>query len=142
MAETVFTFCRICEARCGLAVTVDDGRVTHIAPDKENPHTWRDFCPKGRTANEMVEHPQRVTSPMRRRDDGTYEAVSFDVAVEEVAAALRRIVERDGPDAVAFYTGNPWGFSGSNPTFVAGLMDAIGTNNRYNVGSIDHNAFM
>ena len=142
MGDTVFTFCRICEARCGLAVTVDGGRVTHIAPDKQNPHTWQDFCVKGRTANEMVEHPQRITAPMRRRDDGTYERVAWETAVTEIAAGLRRILDRDGPDAIACYTGNPWGFSGSNPTFLAGLLDGIGTHSRYNVGSIDHNSFM
>jgi anaerobic selenocysteine-containing dehydrogenase len=49
---------------CGLEVTVgDDNRVQRIAPDKENPHTWRDFCAKGRTAHELVEHPAASSTP-------------------------------------------------------------------------------
>jgi len=141
VAETVFTFCRICEARCGLAVTVADDRVTRIAPDKENPHTWRDFCVKGRTACQVLEHPRRLRAPMKRVGDH-YVEFPYDEAVGEIGAGLRRILDRHGADAIAFYTGNPWGFSGSNPTFVGGLMDGIGTRSRFSVGSIDHNAHM
>jgi formate dehydrogenase len=53
-------------------VTVDDNRVTKISPDKQNPHTWQDFCAKGRTASELVEHPRRILDPMRRVGDGRY----------------------------------------------------------------------
>ena len=45
--KTVYTNCRICLANCGIEVTVgEDNRVTRIAPDKENPYTWRDFAPR------------------------------------------------------------------------------------------------
>ena len=63
---TVSTFCRICEARCGIDVTVRDGRVSRIGPDKLNPYSWKDFCSKGRSAGEVVYHPRRLLSPMRR----------------------------------------------------------------------------
>ena len=63
---TVHTFCRYCLACCGIEVTVEDNRVTKISADKQNPHTWRDFCAKGRTANQLVEHPRRILNPMRR----------------------------------------------------------------------------
>jgi formate dehydrogenase len=49
--KTVHTTCQICVATCGIEVTVgDDNRVERIAPDKQNPYSWRDFCGKGRTA--------------------------------------------------------------------------------------------
>ncbi len=69
MARTVHTFCRICLASCGVDVTVDGGRVVKIPPDKQNPHSWRDFCAKGRTASQMVEHPHRIVAPMKRVGD-------------------------------------------------------------------------
>ncbi len=47
-------------------MTVENNRVTKISADKQNPHSWRDFCAKGRTANQLVEHPRRILNPMRR----------------------------------------------------------------------------
>jgi formate dehydrogenase len=136
-----FTYCRICEARCGLAVTVDGNRITRIAPDKQNPYSWRDFCVKGHTADRVISHPRRIVAPMKRTASG-YVEVPWDQAIREIAAELVEIRDRDGADAIAVYTGNPWGFSGSNPMFASAFMDAVGTNSRYNVGSIDHNAMM
>src|SRR5262245_15915493 len=124
-SDTRFTFCRICEAKCGLAVTVEDGRVVHIAPDKQNPYSWQDFCIKGRTAHELIEHPRRIRAPMKRVGD-RYVEVEWDSAIEEIAARLSSIVGRDGPDAVAFYSGNPWAFNGVNPAVNIAFMEALG----------------
>lgn len=125
---------------CGVEVTVDEdaNRVVRIAPDTDNPHTWRDFCANGRTAHEVVGHPRRLRSPMKRVGD-RYVAVSYEDAVGEIAAHLNRLIERYGPDTVASYHGNPSAFSLGNSVFYAGLLDAIGTRNRFWVGSVDQN---
>lgn len=140
MSTVVHTQCRICAATCGLDVTVDreQNRVLRIAPDKANPYSWKDFCAKGRTAAQLVEHPQRIVTPMRRAGD-RYEAATYAEAIADIASRLNAIIERDGPDAVGSYTGNPAGFSLATTVFLAGLLDAIGTHNRYWVGSIDQN---
>jgi formate dehydrogenase len=141
LPKTVTTFCRICAAGCGLEVTVgDDNRVQRIAPDKENPHTWRDFCAKGRTAHELVEHPRRILNPMKRVGDRYVEA-TWEEAIADIASRLRTIMDRDGPDAIGAYWGNPTGFSSSNPLFMAGWMDAVKTHSRFYVGSVDQNNF-
>ena len=141
MSKTVTTFCRICLAGCGIEVTVgDDNRVERIAPDKENPHTWRDFCAKARTAGDLIEHPRRIVNPMKRVGDGYVEA-TWEEAVSDIAARMRAIIDRDGPDAVGIYWGNPGGFSSSNIMFLNGFADAIGTHSRYYVGSVDQNAY-
>ncbi|HZQ77914.1 MAG TPA: molybdopterin-dependent oxidoreductase [Acidimicrobiia bacterium] len=141
MSRTVHTFCRICVSACGLDVTVsDDNRVERIGPDKQNPHTWRDFCAKARTAAELVEHPRRILTPMRRVGDRYVEA-GWDEAVGDIAARLRRIVDRHGPDAVGVYWGNPAGFSSSNLMFLTGWMDGLRTRSRYYVGSVDQNNY-
>lgn len=139
MSETVYTFCRYCLAACGLEVTVDGNRVTKIAPDKQNPHSWQDFCAKGRTANELVEHPRRILHPMRRVADRYVEA-TWDEAISDIADRMTALIEAGGPDAVGIYYGNPAGFSSSNVIFMNGWLDAIGTHSRYFVGSIDQNA--
>ncbi|KUH73804.1 formate dehydrogenase [Mycolicibacterium novocastrense] len=139
MSETVYTFCRICLASCGLEVTVDDNRVTKIAADKQNPHSWRDFCAKGRTAHRLIEHPRRILQPMRRVGDSYVEA-TWDEAIADIAARMNAAIEAGGPDAVGVYYGNPAGFSSSNVIFMNGWLDALGTQNRYAVGSVDQNA--
>lgn len=112
--------------------------MTRIAPDKDNPHTWRDFCAKGRTAHESVEHPNRIRHPMRRVGD-RFVRVSWEEAIASIGASLRTVIDRGGADAVGVYWGNPAGFSTATPIFLAGLMDGIGTQNRYYVGSVDQN---
>ncbi|MBH0777881.1 molybdopterin-containing oxidoreductase family protein [Nocardia bovistercoris] len=138
-ARVAYTFCRYCPAACGLKVTVQGNRVTKIVPDKRNPHSWRDFCGKGRTANRLVEHPRRITAPMRRVGDRYVEA-SWDEAIADIAARMNAAIARGGPDAVGVYYGNPAGFSSSNLVFMNGWLDGIGTNNRYAVGSVDQNS--
>ncbi|MGV0794798.1 molybdopterin-containing oxidoreductase family protein [Mycolicibacterium sp. XJ1819] len=138
-SETVYTFCRYCLASCGIEVTVADNRVTRISPDKSNPHSWQDFCAKGRTAGELVEHPRRIVNPMRRVGDGYVEA-TWDEAIADIADRMTAIIDADCPDAVGVYYGNPSGFSSSNLIFMNGWLDAIGTRSRYFVGSIDQNA--
>jgi formate dehydrogenase len=138
MDSTVSTFCRICEARCGIDVTVRDGRVLRIGPDKLNPYTWKDFCSKGRSAGEVVHHPRRLLSPLRRVHGG-YERATWEEAVDDIATRLTAIRDRDGSDAVAAYLGNPVGFNGSNGAWFASLVRGLGTANLYSVSSVDQN---
>ena len=137
--QVVFTTCRYCESNCGLAVEVDvaANRVVRIKADQENPGSWRDVCNKGLTAHEVVEHPRRLRFPMKRVGDG-YVRVSYEEAVEGVAADLRRIMDVHGSDAIASYIGNPVGF-GSDIVLSLGLIDAIGTRNRYSASVLDQN---
>jgi formate dehydrogenase len=135
----VHTNCRICAQRCGLTVTVENNRVVHIGPDKQNPLSWRDFCVKGRTAAELVDHPRRIRAPMRRVGD-RYVETTYEEAFSEIADALRGITERGGPDAVGCYYGNPAGFNPSALPALMRFMRAVGSNSIFNWGSVDTNA--
>ncbi|CAN5571159.1 molybdopterin-dependent oxidoreductase [soil metagenome] len=126
-------------ASCGIEVTVEDNRVRKISADKQNPYTWKDFCAKGRTANQAVEHPRRILNPMRRVGDKYVEATWAD-AIADIAERMNTLIARGGPDAVGSYTGNPAGFSSSNILFMNGWLDAVGSHSRYFVGSVDQNA--
>lgn len=137
----VYTGCRYCMALCGVDVEVDTAanRVVRVSPDKANPHTWQDFCANARTSAEMVNHPNRITQPMKRVGD-RYVPASYEEAVADIASRLRAIIDRHGPDAVGSFHGNPSAFAWGNTVLFAGLLDAIGTQNRYWVGSIDQNS--
>ena len=139
VTSTVHTFCRYCMASCGLEVTVEDNRVVKISADKQNPHSWHDFCAKGRTANQLVEHPRRILAPMRRVGDSYVEA-TWDEAIRDIAERMNALIDADGPDTVGAYYGNPSGHSSSNVMFMNDWMDAIGTRSRFAVGSVDQNA--
>ena len=136
--KTVYSHCHYCVSLCGTKITVEDNRVKSIEPDRENPMTWRDFCRKGKTAAEVVEHPQRLKMPMKRVGDRYVEA-SYEEAISDIASRLNNIIDKYGNDAVGTYHGNPMGFDFGGSLFFNGLLDALGTGNRFWVGSIDQN---
>ena len=59
---------------------------------------------------DIVNDPERVTSPLRGDRRGNFEEVTWDEALDDIADRLRRIIAEHGPDAVAYYSGNPAGF--------------------------------
>ena len=63
------TFCLICEPLCGMVATVEDGRLVALRPDKDHPLSAGFACQKGIAFTEVVNDPDRVTTPLRRRPD-------------------------------------------------------------------------
>jgi anaerobic selenocysteine-containing dehydrogenase len=70
MVEYKPTLCRICEPLCGMIATVEDGRLTALRPDADHPQSAGFACRKGIAFTEVVNDPDRVTTPLRRRDGG------------------------------------------------------------------------
>lgn len=106
------SFCRICEAFCGLQVDVRAGRAVKLLPDRDNPHSRGHVCIKGTSFLDIVYDEDRVTKPLRRdRRSGRFEAVSWDVVLDEIADRLAAILREHGTEALANYTGNPSAFS-------------------------------
>ena len=136
--STHHTFCRICEASCGLRVEVRDNRVTRIRPDDEHPITKGYACVKGIRFDEVQHAPDRVIRPLKRTDD-ELGPTTWDTAIVEIGQRLRAIIDEHGPQSVGFYIGNPCGFSTTMPIFLNGLAGAIGTKKVFSVGSLDCN---
>ena len=138
MIETKTTFCRICEAHCGLVATVDEGVVTRLRPDKEHPLSRGYACPKGIAMTDVQNDQDRVTHPLRRRADGAgFERVSWGEALADIGARLRAVLDRHGPASVGWYMGNPGAFSYSHPLWSKGFLDAIGSPHYYTASSQD-----
>ncbi|MGE5695535.1 MAG: molybdopterin-containing oxidoreductase family protein [Candidatus Sericytochromatia bacterium] len=136
MPEQKTTFCRICEPLCGMVATVDDGRLVSLRPDREHPLSSGFACQKGIAFAEVHNDPDRVTTPLRRREGsdarrasgssaGTFEPVSWEEAMSDIAARLADIHRRHGAGGIGWYFGNPGAFSYSHtlwlPTFMAAL---------------------
>ncbi len=133
-------YCGLCIARCGTIATVEDGRFTRLDPDPTHP-AGQALCAKGRAAPELVYHPERLTHPLRRTrpkgdPDPGWQRISWDEALDEVAAAMRRIAERDGPQAMAFSQSSASTTAiGDSSGFIRRLMNAYGSPNA--LGSLD-----
>ena len=127
-------FCGLCIARCGTIATVESGRFTRLDPDPSHP-TGAAICAKGRAAPELVYSKERLTRPLRRRrpkgdPDPGWEEISWDAALDETAAAMRRLADRFGPESIAFSQASPSTTAiGDSGGFVRRLMHAFGTPN-------------
>lgn len=129
--------CRFCHAACGLQVTIEDGRVTHLTGDLENP-TYAGFsCVKGRNYHHLHDAPGRVLHPLRRKPAGGHERIAPDVAFSEVAAKLQGLLARHGPRAVALYGGTFSNFCPAGVMAREAFMNAIGSPMRFSNATID-----
>lgn len=137
MAEQRITFCRICEAHCGMVATVEEGIVTQLRPDRDHPLSRGYACPKGIAFADVQNDPERVTHPLRRRADGTFERVSWDAAIGEIGRRLRAVRDAHGGGSVGWYMGNPGAFSHSHPIWAKGFVDALGSAHYYTASSQD-----
>ena len=128
------TYCALCIARCGAVATVEGGRFTRLDPDPSHP-TGQALCAKGRAAPEIVYHTQRLTHPLRRTrpkgdPDPGWQQISWDEALNQTAAAMRRTADQHGPQAVAFTAASPSTSAISDSSgFIRRLANAFGTPN-------------
>ncbi len=135
--EEKVTYCRVCEPLCGMVATVTDGELTKVRPDADHPLSAGFACPKGIAMSEVQNDPDRVLHPLRRRDDGSFEQVSWERALDEIGERLGAIRERHGGDSIGWYMGNPGAFSYSHPLWVKGFLDAVGSPHSYTASSQD-----
>ncbi len=99
-AKDLPTVCVLCSHNCGMRVDVEDGRITEVRADEHNAITHGYVCNKGFRIANYAHHDQRVQEPLRRRDDGSFEPVSWDDAIADIAARLVAIREESGPRAI------------------------------------------
>src|SRR6266487_1794344 len=127
-------YCAMCVSRCGSIAVVENGRFVALEPDPSHP-TGKALCAKGRAAPELVYHSDRLLYPLRRSrpkgdPDPGWQRISWDEALDETAAALRRIAAESGPEAVAFgvATSSGTAMSDAQP-WVERLINAFGSPN-------------
>ncbi|HEU4977966.1 MAG TPA: molybdopterin-dependent oxidoreductase [Solirubrobacteraceae bacterium] len=134
---TAYRTCPLCEATCGLEVTVADGAVSGIRGDRDDVFSRGYVCPKGAALKELHEDDDRVRTPLLRRPDGSFAAVTWDEAFAEIARRLPAIVEAHGRDAVAAYIGNPTAHNLDGLLYGRVLLKALGTKNLYSASTVD-----
>ncbi|HEX2886446.1 molybdopterin-dependent oxidoreductase, partial [Vineibacter terrae] len=130
MATTIRTVCaHDCPDMCSLLVHVENGRVVRISGDPDQPFTAGFACSKVNRDGELVHSPERLKTPLRRvgaKGEGRFAPISWDAALEEIAARWRAIIAESGPLAILGYA-----YSAHqglmNRGLVNGLFHALGT---------------
>ncbi len=105
--------CSLCYVNCGIEVKTEGRAITRVRGDKAHPHTAGYLCQKAQRLTWYGNHADRLTTPLRRRPDGTHEPVDWDTALSEIAARLYAIRDADvaagRPGSFAYYGGGGQG---------------------------------
>ena len=133
---TRLTACNLCEAICGLELTLTDGRVTAIRGNPADPLSRGYICPKGVALADVYDDPDRLRRPIRR-DGDDWEEVDWDEALDLVADALAHTIDTHGPDAVGIYLGNPNAHALASATHALPFVKSLGTHNRFSATTVD-----
>jgi anaerobic selenocysteine-containing dehydrogenase len=130
--------CPLCEAMCGLEITVRGDEVTKIRPRKEDVFSRGHICPKGTTIGRLHSDPTRLRGPVVR-DPGsdTFREVSWDEAFAVCQQLMRRVVDEHGWEAVTAYVGNPAAHTFSIGRYLGVLIGMSGIPRIYSAGTVD-----
>ncbi|MEE8367930.1 MAG: molybdopterin-dependent oxidoreductase, partial [Thermoanaerobaculia bacterium] len=88
---THFRSCNLCEAICGLEIKLQDGAITSIRGDPDDPLSRGYICPKGVALQDIQNDPDRLRHPVRRSPSGAWKRIAWDEAFDEVGNRLKAI---------------------------------------------------
>lgn len=103
------TVCILCSNNCGVEVRIDEREITRVRGNKAHVASKGYTCEKALRLNHYQNSAGRLTSPLKRLDDGTYIEIDWDTAIEEVAAALLAVRDTYGGDKIMYYGGGGQG---------------------------------
>lgn len=125
------TACILCECNCGIVVQVADGALTRIRGDKAHPGTRGYTCNKALALDHYQNNRSRLTSPLRRRADGSFEEIDWDTAITEIAEGFRQIRDSHGGDKIFYYGGGGQG-NHLGGAYSGAFLKALGSRYRSN----------
>ena len=133
---THYRICPLCEACCGLEIRVSDGRVAGIRGAADDVFSHGYICPKGYALKDLHDDPDRLRTPLVRRNGVLVEA-SWDEAFAEIERRLLPLIETHGRDSVALSIGNPAAHKMGLLLYFPRLAKAIGTKNVFSASTLD-----
>jgi anaerobic selenocysteine-containing dehydrogenase len=136
MLDTRYRICPLCEATCGLEISVDHDKVTAVRGDDADVFSHGFVCPKGAALTQLHDDPDRLRAPLVRRD-GTLQPASWEEAFAEIEKRLLPIIAAHGSDAVAVYLGNPNVHNLALTLYGQALLRTLRTNNLYSASTVD-----
>ncbi|MFL9655606.1 molybdopterin oxidoreductase family protein [Streptomyces sp. PB17] len=136
MPRTALRICPLCEATCGLALTIDGTTVTAARGDRDDVFSRGFICPKGASFGAVDSDPDRLRTPLVRKDGALREA-TWEEAFDAVAAGVRPVVERYGPHAVGVVLGNPNVHTMAGALYPNVLLGALGSRSLFTASTVD-----
>ncbi|HAN26987.1 MAG TPA: nitrate reductase, partial [Haliea salexigens] len=135
------SFCRLCMGHCGVRVSVDeDDRVVSIDADRDDPFTLGYACFKGLQSGAAHNSPDRIVRPLKRQPDGSFEPISIEQALDEIAARLQPVLKHHGPAAIGGYKGGGAFFTSSSLMMLNDWLRALGSPKAFSTVTIDQSA--
>src|SRR3954467_11101050 len=105
MTDWTPTACILCECNCGIEVELEGRTLARIRGDKAHPGSQGYTCNKAMRLDHYQNGPHRLTTPLRRRPDGTHEEIDWEEAIAEIAAGFARIRDEHGGESIFYYGG-------------------------------------
>ncbi|MGE5649732.1 MAG: molybdopterin-dependent oxidoreductase, partial [Bacillota bacterium] len=133
---TAYRICPLCEACCGLELKISDNKVVSIRGHDADVFSRGYICPKGAALKDLHEDPDRLRTPLIKRD-GRFVEASWDEAFAEIARRLPPIVREHGSDAAALVVGNPAVHKIGLINYVPRLVKGLGTRNIFTASTLD-----
>ena len=103
------TACILCECNCGIEVQLDGRRLERIRGDRAHPGTQGYTCNKAMRLDHYQNGGHRLTTPLRRRGDGSFEEIDWDTAIREIAERCMSIRDAHGGESILYYGGGGQG---------------------------------
>jgi anaerobic selenocysteine-containing dehydrogenase len=125
------TACILCECNCGIVVQMEDRTIAKIRGDKAHPASQGYTCNKALRLDHYQNDRNRLTAPLRRRDDGTYEEIDWDTAIFEITERFKGIRDEHGGDKVFYYGGGGQG-NHLGGAYSGAFLKALGSRYRSN----------
>src|SRR5215208_5447852 len=132
-----FATCPLCEATCGLELTLSDDGVERIRGDAEDVFSRGFLCPKGVALKDLHDDPDRLRTPLVRDAAGELRPASWEHAFGLIGERLADLVDAHGRDAVAVYIGNPAAHGLAALLYGRVLVKALGTRNVFSASTVD-----
>ncbi|MGW0393727.1 molybdopterin-dependent oxidoreductase [Streptomyces sp. NPDC003042] len=136
MPRTAPRICPLCEATCGLTLTIEGTTVTGARGDRDDIFSRGFICPKGAAFGALDADPDRLRTPLVRRGGQLREA-TWEEAYDAIAAAVPALVREHGAQSAGVVLGNPNVHTMAGALYPPLLIGALGTRNLFTASTLD-----
>lgn len=136
MSEVHYRSCNLCEAICGIEIKHENGVITSIAGDKNDPFSRGHICPKALALKDIYEDSNRLKLPVKRVGD-EWREISWEAAFDEIEAKIKDVQSKYGRNAVAIFQGNPSVHNFGTLLNSGELLKTLKTQNNFSATSVD-----
>ncbi|WP_250303216.1 molybdopterin oxidoreductase family protein [Streptomyces sp. NBC_01387] len=134
--RTAPRICPLCEATCGLTLTIEGTSVTGARGDRDDVFSRGFICPKGASFGELDADPDRLRAPLIRQG-GALRQAGWQEAFDLIAERMRPLIQEHGPHAVGVVLGNPNVHTVAGALYPPALLAALGTHSLFTASTLD-----